>query len=208
MTEAMRNTAVALPSRLQEDEPDDMLLDPLDEDSAIPSGAALGVGLGEVGKLEDGPPENPLEMLVEEEEPEDAPNITIPDEVAMAQQQEEILPVTYVEFSLPEVESLDRDARHQVVLQIIQRICQTGGEIQQQMANDTDIRMLDEDSEAVTGIAGPMVSPKEMWILLLARMASRSTDDTLVKNEDGTSSGDDWIRQTLCDHIIEDFTTR
>lgn len=193
---------MALPSRLQEDEPDDMLLDPLDEDSAIPSAAVMSADRKIGVKLEEGPAQDPLNMVVEDEEPEGLPEIVIPEELPTTEGPiDEALPMRFIDFSLPEVESLDDQGRQEMVLQVMRRICKTGGDVQQQMAEETDVRMLDEDSEAIQGLAGPMISPKEMWVLLLARMASRS-------GENSSASDNDWVRKALCDYVMEDFASR
>lgn len=209
----VQETTLALPSRLQEDEPDDMLLDPLDEDSAIPSAAVMSADRNIGVKMEEGPAQDPLNMVVEDEEPEGVTEIVIPDELPAADGPvEEALPMRFIDFSLPEVESLDEKCRQEMVLQIMRRICKTGGDVQQQMAEESDIRMLDEDSEAIQGLAGPMISPKEMWVLLLSRMASRSNESrTSVKGEssdDSNMSHDDWVRKALCDYVMEDFASR
>ena len=206
-------TTRALPSRLQEDEPDDMLLDPLDEDSAIPSAAAVVTKGDPGGKEEDGPAQNPLNMVDEEEEIDPDQEIVIPDVIPEADVlPEETLPMRFIDFALPEVEALSEQDQQKSILQIMRRICRTGGDVQHQMADESDIRLLDEDSEATQGLAGPMISPKEMWILLLARMASRSTKpDTDVKTEvsyESESADSDWIRKALCDYVLEDFASR
>jgi hypothetical protein len=210
---AVQNSALALPSRLQEDEPDDMLLDPLDEDSAIPSAAVMSADRKIGVKLEEGPAQDPLNMVVEDEELEGLSEIVIPDELPVAEGLvDEALPLRFIDFSLPEAESLDDKGRQEMVLQIMRRICKTGGDVQQQMAEETDMRLLDEDSEATQGLAGPMISPKEMWVLLLARMASRSSEPREpVKGESScglAASDNDWVRKALCDYVMEDFASR
>jgi len=210
---AVQDSTLALPSRLQEDEPDDMLLDPLDEDSAIPSAAIMSADRHNGVKLEEGPAQDPLNMVVEDDEPEGVPDIVIPDELPAADGTvEEALPMRFIDFSLPEVESLDDKGRQEMVMQVMRRICKTGGDVQQQMADESDVRMLDEDSEATQGLAGPMISPKEMWVLLLARMASRSSEPkSSIKGESHDNSDlsdDDWVRKALCEYVMEDFASR
>lgn len=215
-------STAALPSRLQEDEPDDMLLDPLDEESAIPSAADVDGPPAANVKLEDRPAENPLNMVVEEDEVEEetAP-VTIPDEevsTAVPVQQEEVLPSHFIDFTIPPVEPLSEADREHVVLEIIKRICQTGTDVQRQVADQSDTMMLDEDSETITrGLTGDMISPKEMWVVLLARMASRSSsdgvpandaEDVKTKSEESSMTDGDWVRKALCEYIIEDFSSR
>jgi hypothetical protein len=190
-----------------------MLLDPLDEDSAIPSAAAVATRGDPRVKEEDGPAQNPLNMVDEEEEIDPNQEIVIPDVIPEADVlPEETLPMRFIDFSLPEVEVLNEQDQQKTILQIMRRICRTGGDVQHQMADESDIRLLEEDSEATQGLAGPMISPKEMWILLLARMASRSTKPNAgVKAEVShvADSGDsDWIRKALCDYVLEDFAAR
>jgi hypothetical protein len=190
-----------------------MLLDPLDEDSAIPSAAVMSADRKIGIKLEEGPAQDPLNMVVEDEEPEGVPEIVIPEEVPTTEGPiDEALPMRFIDFSLPEVESLDDQGRQEMVLQVMRRICKTGGDVQQQMAEETDVRMLDEDSEATQGLAGPMISPKEMWVLLLARMASRSSEPRVsLKRESGenlSAPDNDWVRKALCDYVMEDFASR
>jgi hypothetical protein len=190
-----------------------MLLDPLDEDSAIPSAAVMSADRKIGVKLEEGPAQDPLNMVVEDEEPDGVPEIVIPEEVPTTEGPiDEALPMRFIDFSLPEVESLDDQGREEMVLQVMRRICKTGGDVQQQMAEETDVRMLDEDSEAIQGLAGPMISPKEMWVLLLARMASRSSEPRVsLKRESGensSASDNDWVRKALCDYVMEDFASR
>ena len=190
-----------------------MLLDPLEEDSAIPSAATVVVKRDPGVKEEDGPAQNPLNMVDEEEEIDPNQEILIPDVIPEADVlPEETLPMRFVEFSLPEIEALSEQDQQETILQIMRRICRTGGDVQHQMADESDTRLLEEDSEATQGLAGPMISPKEMWILLLARMASRSTKpDAGVKAEvshESDSADSDWIRKALCDYVLEDFAAR
>lgn len=94
---------------------------------------------------------------------------------------EEEEPTSFTDFVLPAPEPLDPSDKEFIFTDTIERIWQTGADL----ASLPDPK----DSDA-TKLA---VKPKEMWMLLLARLATRGAD---VK------------RKVICDFIIADFANR
>ena len=90
-------------------------------------------------------------------------------------------PTTFVEFHLPPPEPLDKGERSGLVDSAIQRIHQSAGNLASL-----------PDPKAHDGVR-LAVQPKEMWMLLMARLASRGAEDR---------------RKALTEYISVDFASR
>ncbi|KAJ9126629.1 hypothetical protein QFC24_001658 [Naganishia onofrii] len=201
----------AMPSRLREDEPDDMLLDPNDIDSAIPSGADLAKVQHEFDiKDEDMPIEDPLNLLGDEEEAdlilEVSPEVT-EEEGDMVE--DEVMPFHFANFTLPKPAPLSQETRQKLVLSAIQRIYTGGQHVGDKYASDSNSFIGADDQESSLP-AGSAVTTKDVYVLLLARLSSRGLHPTIASNatEPETNDRDEKIRQSICDFVLEDFVNR
>ncbi|WWD21274.1 hypothetical protein CI109_105758 [Kwoniella shandongensis] len=130
---------------------------------------ALGVVKEEVKEEDDDEILNPLDMDLDDED------LLQPDDV----QEEEV--IAFTDFVLPPPEPLDPSEKDYVLDSAIQRIWTIGSDL----ASLPDPK----ESDAVK----TAVQPKEMWMLLLARLATRGAD---VK------------RKAVCDFVAADFINR
>jgi symplekin len=94
---------------------------------------------------------------------------------------EEIM--TFSDFKLPPPEPLDSSEKHGMVDIAVQRIWTSGGDL----ASLPDLVLPASDGVKVA------VQPKEMWMLLLARLTTRGAD---VK------------RKVISDYVVSDFASR
>lgn len=208
----------ALTSRLQEDEPDDMLLDPNDEDAAIPSRAQA---VKAEPKDEDVENEraaiDPLNMLADEEEEDEArqaiPVQATPVEEVSEEKLEviEAVPLKFANWKLPPPRALTAQARKNLLISALKRIWTSGQDIEQQAF---DISALEDQSEHRIGLAdtessvtGRFVKPKAAWLLLVARLGSRGLVGTGQEAGEGNGQLRD-VRKALSDYIAEDFSNR
>lgn len=206
----LTTSASAMPARLKEDEPDEMLLDPNDEDSAIPSGALLAKAQQEYDvKEEDLPIEDPLNILADEEEAELITEVA-QDEVEEAEDdllEEEVMPFHFANFTLPRPKPLSEDTRRQLMISAIGRIYSGGQHVGQNYTSDSQPFMGTENEESSLP-AGPAVTTKDVYVLLLARLSSRGLKNASGTTEADHREGEDKIRQSICDFVLADFTNR
>lgn len=199
----------SMPARLQEDEPDEMLLDPNDEDSAIPSGALLAkVQQDYDAKEEDMPIEDPLNVLADEEEADLIMEVT-PEELEEEEDllEDEVMPFHFANFTLPKPKAVTEATRQKLMLSAIERIYTGGQHVGQNYTSDSS-RFLGSDNEESSLPAGAAVTTKDVYVLLLARLSSRGLryDSDAVPSAD--ESQEDKIRQSICDFVLEDFSNR
>ncbi|WRT69315.1 uncharacterized protein IL334_006299 [Kwoniella shivajii] len=104
------------------------------------------------------------------------------------QPEEEDQQLTFTSFTLPQPEPLELDDKLYVLSTALQRIWTTGA----------DLSTLPDPKEDVETDALKMaVKPKEMWMLLLARLATRVHGDV-----------DKERRKAVADYVVEDFVNR
>ncbi|WWC72850.1 uncharacterized protein I206_106814 [Kwoniella pini CBS 10737] len=101
---------------------------------------------------------------------------------------EEEIPVTFTSFELPLPEPLDAEDKTYVLSTALQRIWTTGA----------DLSTLPDPKEETDAIK-LAVKPKEMWMLLLARLATRVNGDVDMDKE---------RRKAVADFVVEDFVNR
>ncbi|WWC63751.1 uncharacterized protein I303_106356 [Kwoniella dejecticola CBS 10117] len=101
---------------------------------------------------------------------------------------EEEMPVTFTSFELPPPTPLEPEDKSYVLSSALQRIWMTGA----------DLSTLPDPKEETDAIK-LAVKPKEMWMLLLARLATRV-------NGDGPT--DQERRKAVADFVVEDFVNR
>ncbi|WVO15435.1 hypothetical protein L204_103093 [Cryptococcus depauperatus] len=90
-------------------------------------------------------------------------------------------PTTFAEFSLPAPEPLETSEKEQILSQALERIWQTGADL----ASLPDPK----ESDAIK----TAVKPKELWMLLLARLVTRGAESK---------------RKAICDFVTADFVNR
>ncbi|KAJ9112124.1 hypothetical protein QFC20_002305 [Naganishia adeliensis] len=176
----------SMPARFQEDEPDEMLLDPNDQDSAIPSGALLAKVQQEYdAKDEDLPIEDPLNVLADEEEADLIMEVT-PEELEEEEDllEDEVMPFHFANFTLPKPKTVTEETRQKLMLSAIERIYTGGQHVGQNYTSDSS-RFLGSDNEESSLPAGAAVTTK-----------------------DPSKSREDKIRQSICDFVLEDFSNR
>lgn len=199
----------AMPARFKEDEPDEMLLDPNDEDSAIPSGALLAKAQQEYDvREEDLPIEDPLNVLPDEEEADLIMEVA-PEELEAEEDllEEEVMPFHFANFTLPKPKPLSNDTRRQLMISAIERIYSGGQHVGQNYASDSQPFMGTENEESSLP-AGSAVTTKDVYVLLLARLSSRGLERASEAVEPDHRDGQDRTRQSICDFVLEDFTNR
>lgn len=202
-------SASAMPARFKEDEPDDMLLDPNDEDSAIPSRALLAKAQQEYDvKEEDLPIEDPLNILADEEEADLIMEVA-PEELEAEDDllEEEVMPFHFANFTLPKPKPLSEDTRRQHMINAIERIYSGGQHVGQNYTLDSQA-FRGADNEESSLPAGPAVTTKDVYVLLLARLSSRGLKKASGTMEGDHKDGEDRIRQSICDFVLADFTNR
>ncbi|WWC90959.1 uncharacterized protein L201_005897 [Kwoniella dendrophila CBS 6074] len=138
------------------------------------------LGVGKVEPKEEDLDEvlNPLDMDLDDDD-------LLLDDVD-EQPEEEEMPRTFSSFTLPPPEPLDAEDKSYVLSTALQRIWTTGA----------DISTLPDPKEETDAIK-LAVKPKEMWMLLLARLATRVKGDT-----------DQERRKAVADFVAEDFLNR
>jgi hypothetical protein len=199
----------SMPARLQEDEPDEMLLDPNDEDSAIPSGALLAkVQQDYDAKEEDMPIEDPLNVLADEEEADLIMEVT-PEELEEEEDllEDEVMPFHFANFTLPKPKAVTEATRQKLMLSAIERIYTGGQHVGQNYTSDSS-RFLGSDNEESSLPAGAAVTTKDVYVLLLARLSSRGLKYDCDAVPSADESQEDKIRQSICDFVLEDFSNR
>lgn len=183
------SVASQMPARLEEDEPDDMLLDP-NEDGAIPSGQ------GNDGK--DAPVVDPLNMLGDENDRFEMP---APSAEAEDPKAEEISAGAFVDFRLPPPPALEPDQQRDVVLSALDRICKSGLDIVEQMPSANSV-FGDEEAAHV----GFRVRANEAYMLFVSRLATRGIT---AQDKDMVSAlGEDAVRKAVAEYVCDDFAAR
>lgn len=199
----------SMPARFQEDEPDEMLLDPNDQDSAIPSGALLAKVQQEYGaKEEDLPIEDPLNVLVDEEEADLIMEVA-PEEAEEEEDllEDEVMPFHFANFTLPKPKAITEETRQKLMLSAIERIYTGGQHVAQNYTSDSG-RFIGSDHEESSLPAGAAVTTKDVYVLLLARLGSRGLKHDADAPASAEVSQEDKIRQSICDFVLEDFSNR
>nr|XP_019049865.1 symplekin [Kwoniella bestiolae CBS 10118]OCF28795.1 symplekin [Kwoniella bestiolae CBS 10118] len=151
---------------------------------AIPLLASvLGVGVTKVEPKEEDVDEilNPLDMDLDDDDLLLEGDDEIP-------QEDEDMPLTFSSFTLPQPEPLDPEDKSYVLSTALQRIWTTGADLS---------TLPDAQEEVQTDAIKLAVKPKEMWMLLLARLATR------VNGEN-----DRERRKAVADFVVEDFVNR
>ncbi|WVR08835.1 hypothetical protein IAU60_005893 [Kwoniella sp. DSM 27419] len=118
---------------------------------------------------------NPLDMDLDDED--------LLMEGLDTQPEEEETGLTFISFTLPPAEPLDSEEKEYVMSTALTRIWETG----------TDLSALPDTKVVETDAIAVAVKPKEMWMLLLARLATR---------------GPDVKRKMISDFVVEDFASR
>ncbi|ODN76924.1 hypothetical protein L202_05498 [Cryptococcus amylolentus CBS 6039] len=133
----------------------------------------LGVGAAGEVKAEDEEIVNPLDIE------DDDDDLLMMDDPELAIEEEE--PTAFTDFVLPPPEPLDPSDKDYILSNTIERIWQSGA----------DLASLPDPKE--TDAAKTAIQPKEMWMLLLARLATRGAE---VK------------RKTISEFVLADFANR
>ncbi len=197
---------------VRQPETDDMLLDPENDEINMANLAADVDEYDDVVQDEEVAVADPLAMLDdEEEESEDEQMEDVAATSAGEEEQEEVMPLKFHDFKLPPPEPLNEEARENLMLTALQRICITGRDVQGRLsAVGADV-----SSEQVEGYddalrVGTTLNPREMWILLLSRLASRGIDGSEAAPAEGSSMAimSEKTRQSVCDFVAADFAGR
>lgn len=189
--------ASQMPARLEEDEPDDMLLDP-NEDGAIPSGQG---DVATASATRDAPIVDPLNMLGDENDNEE--RFEVPAPTAEMDPKEEEIAATgaYVDFRLPPPPALEPDQQRDVILSALDRICKSGLDIVEQMPLSNAV-LGDEDAAHV----GFRVRSNEAYMLFVSRLATRGI--TAQDKDEVTALGEDAVRKAVAEYVCADFQSR
>ncbi|OCF78893.1 symplekin [Kwoniella mangroviensis CBS 8886] len=152
-------------------------------DSHLLLASVLGVGIAKVEPKEEESDEvlNPLDMDLDDDDLLLEGDDELPAE-------EEDIPLTFTSFTLPPPEPLDPEDKVYVLSTTLQRIWTTGADLSTLPDAQDDV-----DTDAIK----LAVKPKEMWMLLLARLATR------VKGEN-----DEERRKAVADFVVDDFVNR
>jgi hypothetical protein len=210
MTSSGNDLAVRQP------ETDDMLLDPDSDETNIANAVAAKVEDYDYPikeEEEEMPVADPLAMLdedededFEEDEAEELGQPTVEEEPAV----EEVMPLQFLQFKLPPPEPLDAAAREKLMLTALERICISGREVQGRLSAVAGDGTSDEvEGNVDSSRVGTTLNPREMWILLLSRLASRGMVDQ-GQGTDGKTMGtmSARTRKVVCEFVAEDFAAR
>jgi hypothetical protein len=196
---------------IRQPETDDMLLDPENDEINMANLAA------DIDEYDDGVKDeevvvaDPLAMLDdEEEESEDEQMEDVAATTALEEDQDEVVPLEFLNFKLPPPEPLNEEVRESLMLTALQRICISGRDVQGRLSavgGDVTGDQVVGDEDAVH--VGTTLNPREMWILLLSRLASRGFDGSDVATEGNTmATMSEKTRQSICDFVAADFAGR
>ncbi|KAI0343250.1 hypothetical protein BDW22DRAFT_1356862 [Trametopsis cervina] len=163
-------------------------------------------------------PVDPLQMDIDEEELEYEPDklnlelAGVPKETTVTQEELELdqemdLTLDTGEFKLPPPKELPEEAREALIRGSLVRIWDG--------AKDLEVRDMSLDTLDLPGM-----SPTDMWMVLLVRLITRVVDPAPPAPAEGEAKEDnaalisgiyshqDRLRQTLCDYIMADFSSR
>ncbi len=197
-------------------ETDDMLLDPDNDETNIANAVAAQASIDEgpvKAEDDDAPVADPLTML--EDDDEYGGSDVAADEAASPGggddvQMDEVVQLRFLEFKLPPPIPLDDTQRQTLMLTALKRICISGQDVQGTLAA-TDLVQEDEvEGNSDSAHVGTILSPKEMWILLLSRLPSRGMSEAAQEGEEAKTMGSlsEKARKAVCDFIATDFVNR
>ncbi|WVF65302.1 hypothetical protein IAT40_000026 [Kwoniella sp. CBS 6097] len=127
---------------------------------------------------------NPLDMDLDDDD------LLLEDFDAPIEDEDEALAgQTFTSFTLPPPEPLDADEKEYVLSTAIERIWTTGADISSLPDNSVSA----SNKETGTDAFQTAIKPREMWMLLLARLATR---------------GAEAKRKTIADFVVADFVNR